>query len=130
MILKEFCIYDSKAEAALPKFLAPSTGLAVRMIEEATNNPEQQFHKHAADYTLFELGEFDCSTMKTTNLPTPLNLGVLKTFITAPTREREDERYEAMYETLQDELSLMRKAHTEALVTMENFRYNTIKAVK
>lgn len=81
MILKEFCVYDSKAEAALPKFLSPTCGLAMRMLEEAVNNIEHQFNKHAADYTLFELGTFDCSSMATTSLQTPLNLGCLITFL-------------------------------------------------
>lgn len=59
MILKIFSVYDSKAEAYLPPFFVASKGAAIRMFSDACNDVGHNFFKHAEDYTLFELGEFD-----------------------------------------------------------------------
>lgn len=74
-MLKIFTVYDSKAEAYLQPFYAQATGAAVRMFESAAKDPEHHFHKHAGDYTLFELGSFDEQTGKLEQLPNHINLG-------------------------------------------------------
>lgn len=56
---KIFAIYDSKAQAYLQPFFARTNGLAVRMFETAAKEEGNNFNKHAADYTLFEIGEWD-----------------------------------------------------------------------
>ncbi len=56
---KIFTVYDSKAEAHLPPFFSPATGLALRAFETAANTPDHDFNKYPGDYTLFELGFFD-----------------------------------------------------------------------
>lgn len=53
-----FAVFDVKAEAYLQPFFAMSTGVALRMFEEAASDKEHAFHKHAEDYTLFKVGEF------------------------------------------------------------------------
>lgn len=62
MLLKIFTVYDSKAESYLQPFYMQTTGQALRAFEDTVNDPEHQFHKHAADFTLFELGTFNDQT--------------------------------------------------------------------
>lgn len=57
--MKIFSIYDDKVEAYLSPITAPTTAAAVRMFETAANDESHDFHKHAGDYTLYEIGLFD-----------------------------------------------------------------------
>lgn len=59
MMVKAFCLYDSKLEAYLTPFFAPNRGVAMRHFADLVSNPEHAFGKHPEDYTLFELGDFD-----------------------------------------------------------------------
>lgn len=60
--LRGYSVFDSKAEAYLRPFFAPTRGLAIRSFADAINDKASDMAKHAADYTLFEIGEFDDST--------------------------------------------------------------------
>lgn len=62
MFLKIFTVYDSKTEAYMQPQFMQSTGQALRAFEDAVNDESHPFHKHAADFTLFELGTFDDQT--------------------------------------------------------------------
>lgn len=79
-MLKIFTVYDSKTEAYLPPFYAQATGAGLRIFIEAAGTAEHQFHKHAGDYTLFEIGEWDelrgelMPNMANINLGTALQL--------------------------------------------------------
>lgn len=57
--MKVFTVYDSKAELYLPPFYAPATGAGLRSFEQAASSEGHQFNSHGADYTLFEIGEFN-----------------------------------------------------------------------
>lgn len=81
MLLKMFSVYDSKAEAYLQPFYANTTALAVRMFTSACNNPEQDFNKYAADYTLFEIGTFETDTGIAMAYTSFNNLGTALTYI-------------------------------------------------
>ncbi len=81
MKLKVFSVFDSKAEAFIQPFYSQTTGTAVRSFEQALQNEDHEFRKFAADYTLFELGEFDQQTGSFTELPAKINLGLALTFI-------------------------------------------------
>lgn len=59
MIHKVYTVYDSKAEAYLRPFFARSRGEALRMFEDTVNDPNSMFLRHASDFTLFEIGEWD-----------------------------------------------------------------------
>lgn len=59
MKLKIFAIYDDKACAYLPPFFLPTKNMAIRAFGDCANDPKHQFGSNPADYTLFELGEFD-----------------------------------------------------------------------
>ena len=76
MIQKIYTVYDSKLEAYMQPFFMQSKGQAVRAFTDSVNDPSTQFNKHPEDFTLFELGEYDDSTGKVSNLPTPNSLGV------------------------------------------------------
>ena len=54
-----YSVFDSKADAYLQPFFAPTRGVAVRMFETAAQDVAHDFHRHAGDFTLFEIGEFD-----------------------------------------------------------------------
>lgn len=60
--LRAYSVYDSKAEAYLRPFFAPSRGLAIRSFADVVNDKTHEVNKHAADYTLFEIGDFDEAT--------------------------------------------------------------------
>lgn len=59
MRLKVFSVYDSKAAAYLQPFFSTTVGLAMRSFGDAVKDEGHQFHRHAADYTLYQIGEFD-----------------------------------------------------------------------
>lgn len=75
MILKLFTVHDAKAEAYLSPFFAPTTGIAIRIYTDMSNEASHAFHQHPEDYTLFELGSYDDSNAQITSLPTPMPLG-------------------------------------------------------
>ena len=59
MILQVFTVYDAKAELFLTPFFMRTKGEALRAIGDAVNDPSHQFHRHAVDYSLYHLGEFE-----------------------------------------------------------------------
>lgn len=59
MIYTVFSIYDSKAEAYLPPFILPKIAQAKRAFADCVNSDSHQFGQNPADYTLFELGQFN-----------------------------------------------------------------------
>ena len=59
MIHKLFTIYDEKAGAHLPIFSLPAEGMATRTFTDCINSADHQFGQHPADYTLFNIGNFD-----------------------------------------------------------------------
>lgn len=62
MIHKVYSVRDAKVEAFLQPFFSPTMGAAIRSLSEAVNDPKHEFSRHAADYSLYALGEFDDST--------------------------------------------------------------------
>jgi len=78
--LKVFTVYDSKVEAYLSPFVAPTKGVAIRSITDAVANPKSEFHRWPGDYTLFEIGEYDNSTAIYTMHKAQVNLGCLIEF--------------------------------------------------
>lgn len=62
MKLRAFAIRDSKAEAFMRPFFAVTRGIALRSIVDVVSDPNHEMYKHAEDYTLYEVGEFDDQT--------------------------------------------------------------------
>lgn len=69
--MKLFTIYDSKAEAYLPPITFRTTAEAIRGFIQTVKDPSSQFHKHPADYTLYELGEYNQLSALITTYPSP-----------------------------------------------------------
>lgn len=59
MNTKMFSIYDTAIQAYMRPFFAQSAGQAVRMFEDLVMDPQHEINRHAEDYTLWQLGEFD-----------------------------------------------------------------------
>lgn len=59
MKLMVFTVFDKAVSAFLPPFFARSRGEALRSFTEASNDRAHNFSKHAMDYVLMQLGEFD-----------------------------------------------------------------------
>lgn len=73
--MKVFCVYDSAAEAYALPFFQKSTGEAVRGFSTAAKDPQSQLSKHPADFTLFEIGEYNELTGEISMLQAHKNLG-------------------------------------------------------
>lgn len=80
MIEQVFTIFDSKVGAYDRPFFARTKGEALRLFQDSVDNPKSQLYKHAADYTLFHLGEYDGSSGQFHNLDTPTSCGVALEF--------------------------------------------------
>lgn len=74
-MLKMFTVYDSKAEIYLRPFSMRSTGEAVRGFITTLNDQNTEFAKYPADFTLFEIGEFNETTCEINLQPHLINLG-------------------------------------------------------
>lgn len=59
LIKKIYAIYDEKAEAYLQPFFLDTQGQAIRAIVDCLSDPDHNFSRHPADYTLFQVGEFN-----------------------------------------------------------------------
>lgn len=70
-----FSIYDIKAEAYLKPFYMQSKGQAIRAFTESLQDPESGMGKWPADFTLFELGEFDDACGRFSPLEANLSVG-------------------------------------------------------
>lgn len=82
MKLKIYSIYDSKTETyAIPNFIL-NKGTFTRALLEAMNDPNSQLSKYPADFTAFEIGEWDDSNGTVTMYSAKVNLGCLLEFKT------------------------------------------------
>lgn len=57
-ILKMYAIYDAKTLAFMRPWCASTHGEATRMFADNAAEPSSMLHKHAADYSLYYIGEF------------------------------------------------------------------------
>lgn len=81
MILKVFAVFDSKASTFGHPFFCHTRGVAIRSFSDAANDSKHEFGRHAADFTLFEIGEYDDQTGKFVNLAAPESIGVALQFV-------------------------------------------------
>jgi len=75
MNLKIFTVYDSKLEAYLQPFVMQSKGQALRAWIDTIQDQSTQFNKHPADFTMFEIGEWNQITGEIIKHPVKLSLG-------------------------------------------------------
>lgn len=62
MKLKAFSVYDKAAAAWMQPFFMKTKGEALRAFMDTVANREHPFFRHAEDYALFQVGEFDDET--------------------------------------------------------------------
>lgn len=74
-MLKIFTVYDSKAETYAQPYFASTTGQALRSFQDAIEQEDHIFNKHAPDFTLFEIGVYDDDTGQIMALEAKVNLG-------------------------------------------------------
>ena len=72
-VLMLFGIYDEKAEAFMPPFVAPTKAHAIRTVADMTTDRESMVARHPGDFSLFCLGAMDQRTGEI--LPEKVNLG-------------------------------------------------------
>ncbi len=80
MILKIFTVFDAAAEAYMQPFFQHNRGIAIRSFSEAANDASQAIGKYPADFTLFEVGEYDDQNCSMTMLDAKRNLGTALEF--------------------------------------------------
>ncbi len=64
-----FSVHDSKANAYLTPFFAPTEGVALRQLSSAIKDENHEFNRYAEDYTLFQVGHWDEDTGTITGTP-------------------------------------------------------------
>lgn len=83
MKLSAFTVRDSCAEAFIRPFFAQSPGAAIRSFSDEVNGGDSPVSSHPQDYTLFEIGVFDCLT-GILDAHEPRSLGNGATFLLVP----------------------------------------------
>lgn len=66
-----FAIKDHALDAYMRPWYAQTIGQAIRMFQDEINNPQGEMHKHADDYDLYHLGEWNEETAEFQNNGTP-----------------------------------------------------------
>ncbi len=54
-----FTIHDTKANSHLQPFYCETQEVALRLLSDACQDPTHNFNKHAGDYHLYQIGEFN-----------------------------------------------------------------------
>jgi len=78
--MKLFTVYDSKTESYGKPFCMLTKGEALRGFADVANDPQTQICKYPADFTLFELGDWDDATAAFFIHETKINLGTANEF--------------------------------------------------
>lgn len=78
--LKMLSVYDSKIAGYMTPFFSVHAGQALRGWEEVCNDGQSPMSKFPADFTLFELGEFDDSCGELVMHKEAVNLGTAASF--------------------------------------------------
>lgn len=81
MQMSMFAVHDSKAAAFLTPFFSPTRATAIRAFRSACLDSNHDFHRYAADYTLFELGEFDDQDGVISTHESPQSIGLALVFL-------------------------------------------------
>lgn len=74
-MFKMLCVFDSKAEAYLNPIFCSTNAVGIRSFAAAAVDPQSDFCRHPADYTLFELGTWCPQTGVFVILETKVSLG-------------------------------------------------------
>lgn len=80
MLHNIYSVKDTKAEAFLPPWYAPTNASAIRSFSTAVNDSTHDFAKYPSDFVLYQLGSFDDNTGVITAME-PHVLGVAIDFL-------------------------------------------------
>lgn len=80
MKLLMFAVYDSKAKAFCRPFFAAVEAVALRAFEGGANDVDSEIGRHPADFSLFQVGEFDDDTGVVKPLDQHVNFGLATQF--------------------------------------------------
>lgn len=83
MILKLFCIYDSKVEVYTNPMCYKTRGESIRSFSDNLAKGESNYALHPEDYVLFEVGTWDCTTCTFDIYPAPVSVGKALEFMPA-----------------------------------------------
>lgn len=78
-----FSIYDSKANAFAPPFVAANNALAIRMFGQEARQASSNLAKFSEDYSLHHVGFFDESNGSLASVP-PTEISRARNFTEAP----------------------------------------------
>jgi hypothetical protein len=81
MLQKIYTVYDSKVETYLSPFISSHKGQALRDFERVANDSQTTVGQYPADFTLFEIGEFDTVTGKIHHYEAKQSLGIAIEFV-------------------------------------------------
>lgn len=81
MKMKVFSLYDSAAQAFTKPVFAQNQGLVLRSVVDELSNPHSELYKHAMDYTLYEIAEWDDVKGEIKPHPVNVKIGNLNEFI-------------------------------------------------
>lgn len=79
--MKIYCVYDCKVEAFGTPFFFKTKGDALRGFSEVSNDIKTQIGKYPADFTLFEMGDYDESKGKFVIYSTPTSIACAIEFV-------------------------------------------------
>lgn len=79
-----FAVFDAAAEEFLAPIFFNTKAQAIRAFSVACNSEEHDFHRFAADYTLFHIGFYTASDGELQALPTPDSMGVALQYVDLP----------------------------------------------
>ncbi len=82
-----YSVYDSKVGAFLLPFFSRNRAVALRSFTSAVQDESTDFFRYAADYTLFEIGEWQPEEGIYTPLEAKLSLGLASQFLSIANRE-------------------------------------------
>ncbi len=80
-----FAVFDSKVGAYLLPFFSRNRAVALRSFTTAVQDVNSDFHRYAADYTLFEIGVWEPEKGIYTPHETKLSLGLASEFLALAT---------------------------------------------
>jgi len=87
MILKAFCLLDTKVSAFATPFFMPHIGNAVRACAELGQDMTTTVGRHPADFHLYEIGTYDDQTGLMEALRQPISHGPVLAFIKQPNQD-------------------------------------------
>lgn len=89
---KLFAIWDCKSESfSAAPFVFPSRGVALRAFQSTANDPNTEIYKYPADFTLFEIGEWDNLSGVVSMYSSKVNLGTALEFVSRGLQTKEPE---------------------------------------